>query len=209
MLTNWRNLCYNYYTYAMLKFIDVHEVVVKLYFQFFRNTIISIKSFPPSTSNESPKMIYHIAFSCFAPLESVFLDEKTYPNNILEIIQHSDTEIVTTLLPTKDFIAFDKTSLECDLIAETMKQKKVSKKVLISSAQANSILITSIFMKVLHSFLMTSFTCDEYITYLKQKRVIPASSSTEDELVVSDFYLDETVFKANDKLNINDGHLVK
>jgi hypothetical protein len=209
MLTNWRNVCYNYYTYAMLKFIDVHELVVRVYFQIFQNTIISIKSFPTTDSYETPKTIYHIAFSCFAPLESVFSTNTTYPNHTLEIIQHSDSEIVTTLLPTRDFVAFDKASIECDLIAAIAKNKKLSKKVMISSVQANTIPITPLFMRLMHSFLMTSFTCDEFLTYLKQKRVIPSVSFVEDALVVSDFYLEETVFKANDKLQMNDGHLVK
>lgn len=209
MLTNWRNVCYNYYTYAMLKFIDVHELIAKIYFQFFQNTIISIKAFPTADSLETPKTIYHIAFSCFAPLESVFLTDATYPNRTLEIIQHSESDIVTTLLPTHDFVAFDKTSLECDLLAVIAKNKKLCRKIMISKVEANSIPITPLFMKVMHSFVMTSFTCDDFLTYLKQKRVIPSVSNLEDALAISDFYLEETVFKANDKLNINDGHLVK
>ena len=207
MFFNLRNVCYSYYSYTMFKFFDFEELVTRLYFKVFRNRIISIKTYPGSKGN--PKVIYNILWSYFTPLKDVFTSRGYwYTNDILEIIQHSDSHIVTTLLLTHDFVAFDTKTVENDLITLIMKSKAESKKVLLSSVHINDVVVTPHFLKVLHSLLLTSLFAKDIVNYIKRNSNVDIPD-TDNELKISDFMLDETIFKANDKVQIYDGYLVK
>ena len=208
MFSKWQHQLYTYYSVGMLKYIYIQDIAVRYYFRFFRNSIIRIQEFPKKAKH--PKPVYHILFSYLRPIKKVLSPIVDYTNNLVEVVHHTDNEIVTSLLYTKDLLNLDQENLAYDLSQKYTQAKKQSKKFMISSVYANHVLITSLYMKIYHSFWLPSskLQCYDIIHYFKLKQVLPKNYIT-DSIVVSNFYLEETVFKAKDKIEINDGYMVK
>ena len=192
-----------YYTYSLLKCIDIQTTLKQYYFQFFSNSIMNIQVV--SKSSAQPIQLYSVYWSYFFPLEKTFTTLSRNQDNLLEIIHNTDSSRLYTLMYAGDFVEkYSPKTIGKELASTVDQAKRLSKRLtFITQADYNGNDITDLFKLVLHSFFMSKIMVCDVINYIRLKK---PNMGKADSIVTMDFDFEETIFKANEDFTFNNDY---
>lgn len=177
------------------KLIDTQEYFAKIYFQFFEDSIISIRAY----SDEKTVLVYHILFSIVYPLRFFKANDIVYDENVLlEIVHNKEKSIKTTVMPSR--VCMKMSALEFKNYLGCFNYKQPS----ILDFSLNNVSFIKCFNVICHSFNRCDITTSMFANYLRHKYTKNIQPPYILEVVDNDFA--EHIFKGDQSIKLNKPH---
>lgn len=180
--------------YIAYKLIDVQEYFKCKYYQFFTDTILSVKAY----SSNKNVTLYNYMYSFIYPIRFYKSNDIIYEDNaLIEVIHTRNKETITTVIPA--VMIYDMSSK--DFIDHVNRNVKIDKVRLVDFTVLKYSMI-SLFNKISHSFTNTIITVNMIVPYMLSKSRKKFECPPYTIEILDDCLNDET-FKENNMIKLN------
>ena len=182
--------------FVLYKLIDLQEYIIHKYFQFFDESIVSIRAYSKTNS----VTVYHMLFCAIYPLRFYKANEIVYEEGVLlEIVHNKNKTLKTTIVPSKDVLNLQTSELTC--LLNNMRAQHIS----ILDFSLNNISMIKCFNALCHSFHSFTITTQMFAHYaIIKHNLTNIKPPYEIEIIDNDFA--EHTFKENETIQLNKPH---